>query len=140
MNGRYYEDTRRAAADIAHDVVLDGYSEGWSGTAELLAEVQAILAPMGIRYLDDMRGRWEHRALKPVAKPVNEARVELAFGAALKELVIDPDTLPDYRYEPALEAMRAVLNDPKAMKRFAAGQPVLDRPEVRQRVDFRPGE
>lgn len=122
MRGRSYsDDPRRDAADIAHDVILDGFSEGWCGQPGQMEAARAILAPMGIRYVDDMRGRWTGPT------QVTVARTELAVLAFLKELVIDPDTLPTHRYEPGLEAACCVLN----------GRPVPVREVAQPRVDFK---
>lgn len=60
MKARLYDARlpRESAASIAYEVVCDGVSEGWSGSHESLAAVQAILEPRGIVYFDDMRGSW----------------------------------------------------------------------------------
>ena len=46
-------------AAIRREVAEDGRSEGWSGDAETLAALREALAADGIRYVDDLRGRWE---------------------------------------------------------------------------------
>ncbi len=46
------------AGRIAQECVMLGYSIGWSGSLELLSEIQRLLAPFNISYVDDMWGEW----------------------------------------------------------------------------------
>ena len=47
---------------IRGDVTRDGYSEGWEGDLVILDALKDMLHPEGIRYVDDMFGRWERVA------------------------------------------------------------------------------
>ena len=61
MNTRYYDNygTKRAAAEIAHDVLLTGESKGWCGRElEHLHDVEEALKPFNITYHCDMTGTW----------------------------------------------------------------------------------
>lgn len=49
---------RDDASEIARLVVLHGETAGWGGDLPELAEIQRILAPFGIVYVDDLRGAW----------------------------------------------------------------------------------
>jgi hypothetical protein len=62
---KYSEPLRACAAEIAEEVVFTGRSTGWSGTLEQCEEVQDILRPFNIAYVDDMLGEYAARPPKP---------------------------------------------------------------------------
>ena len=76
---------RLDAGTIAREVVLEGYSEGWMGGSHTVAEVKKILAPLGIRYVDDIRGRWEPT---PPARPCTPERARLVALAVLEVALV----------------------------------------------------
>jgi hypothetical protein len=46
---------------IAAEVVRDGRSRGWSGSADAHEQIRAILEPFAIVYVDDFHGEWAAR-------------------------------------------------------------------------------
>lgn len=54
----YSDNPKQDAAQIASECILQGYSNGWSGTTEQVEKVRWILYPHTIYYRDDMWGEW----------------------------------------------------------------------------------
>jgi hypothetical protein len=58
MNRRYHL-PRETAAEILKDIALTGESTGWSGSEELLIQLEQILDKFNVEYVDDFHGTWK---------------------------------------------------------------------------------
>lgn len=60
-NYNEYLSLDHAAATIAHEVIVHKCSARWCGSLEDLEQMQTILKPFNIVYVDDMSGKWALR-------------------------------------------------------------------------------
>ena len=58
-NYKEFPSLESAAATIASEVILEKSSKYWCGSLEDLAQIQSILKPFGIGYMDDFIGEWK---------------------------------------------------------------------------------
>lgn len=75
---RAYDDAGAigSACIIATDVLKTGRSRGWVGSVEEVAAVAEALAPLGIKYVDDLWGEWRPQPHAKIAP--TEARRAIA--------------------------------------------------------------